>query len=254
MRSCELEAIKIQDKVFMGETYKNPRYAKRLENAFIVAINCVQASSNCFCTSMGGGAKTKSGFDIALTEVIDEDTHYFIAEAGTEKGKNILSELPSETAHDTEIKKAEEHIASAEAQISRKIDTNGIKELLYNNYEHPEWDKIADACLSCGNCTMACPTCFCTTVEDVTDLTGEHTERWQSWDSCFSADFSYIHGGNTRPSTKSHYRQWVTHKLATWIDQFGSSGCVGCGNCITWCPVGIDITDSVKKIRGDGIT
>ena len=133
--------------------------------------------------------------------------------------------------------------------MGRRLDTRGIKELLYRNYEHPQWDAVAERCLSCANCTMVCPTCFCTTVEDVTDLTGEHAERWRRWDSCFTVDFSYIHGGSVRATPRSRYRQWMTHKLATWIDQFGVSGCVGCGRCITWCPVGIDITVEAGAIR-----
>ena len=133
--------------------------------------------------------------------------------------------------------------------MGRNMDTTNIKDLFYRNYEHPRWNNVAERCLNCANCTMVCPTCFCTTVEDVTDLTGEHAERWRKWDSCFTMDFSYIHGGSVRPSTKSRYRQWITHKLATWIDQFGTSGCVGCGRCITWCPVAIDITEEVDAIR-----
>ena len=98
---------------------------------------------------------------------------------------------------------------------------------------------------------MVCPTCFCTTVEDGTDLAGESAERTRRWDSCFTIDFSYVHGGSVRLRSRSRYRQWMTHKLATWIDQFGSSGCVGCGRCITWCPVAIDITEEVAAIRAD---
>ncbi|WP_325063331.1 4Fe-4S dicluster domain-containing protein [Halovulum marinum] len=130
--------------------------------------------------------------------------------------------------------------AAAESQTRRMVDN--IPDLLRENPDHPHWDVVADRCLSCANCTLACPTCFCSDVEDVNDLTGDHTERWRTWDSCFTADFSYVHGGSVRRSTKSRYRQWLTHKLSTWHDQFGSSGCVGCGRCIAWCPVGIDIT------------
>jgi Fe-S oxidoreductase len=96
---------------------------------------------------------------------------------------------------------------------------------------------------------MVCPTCFCATVEDATDLTGSATERRRVWDSCFSQEFSYIHGGSVRTSAGARYRQWITHKLATWHEQFGVSGCVGCGRCITWCPVGIDITAEARAVR-----
>ena len=140
-------------------------------------------------------------------------------------------------------------MAKTAREMGRSLDTTDIKDLLYRNYEHPRWDNVAARCLTCANCTMVCPTCFCTTVEDVTDLKGEQAERWRKWDSCFTMDFSYIHGGSVRATGKARYRQWMTHKLATWIDQFGSSGCVGCGRCITWCPVAIDITEEVRAIR-----
>ncbi|KAB2855001.1 MAG: sulfite reductase subunit A, partial [Bauldia sp.] len=135
----------------------------------------------------------------------------------------------------------------------RAMEAAGIRELLYDNYEHRRWDEVSERCLTCGNCTMVCPTCFCTTVEDSTDLTGAEADRTRRWDSCFTIDFSYVHGGSVRASARSRYRQWMTHKLATWIDQFGTSGCVGCGRCITWCPVAIDITEEVAAIRADPI-
>ena len=88
---------------------------------------------------------------------------------------------------------------------------------------------------------MVCPTCFCSTVVDSSDVTGETATRTKVWDSCFSQEFSYMSGGSVRVSGGARYRQWITHKLAYWHDQFDTSGCVGCGRCITWCPVGIDI-------------
>ena len=133
--------------------------------------------------------------------------------------------------------------------ITRHVQTDGIRDLLAANLEHPRWDDVAARCLSCTNCTLVCPTCFCSTVEDVTDLTGQSAERWRRWDSCFTLDHSYLHGGSVRPTTRDRYRQWLTHKLGTWIDQFGHSGCVGCGRCITWCPVGIDLTAEVAALR-----
>ena len=249
-RSCELHAIAIQDRVFMNGAYTDPRYKSRREQAFTVAINCAQAGGTCFCVSMNTGPKATSGFDLALTEVLREGRHYFLVEVGTELGRDVLREIPHTTAEEPERAAAEDVVARTAQQMGRKMDTVDIKDLLYRNYEHPRWDNVAARCLTCANCTMVCPTCFCTTVEDVTDLKGEHAERWQKWDSCFTMDFSYIHGGSIRATAKARYRQWMTHKLATWIDQFGSSGCVGCGRCITWCPVGIDITEEVAAIRG----
>jgi ferredoxin len=198
---------------------------------------------------MNTGPKATSGFDLALTEVLEGDQHYFVAEAGTDNGGEILRELPHREAREDERQKTEEIVERAAGQMGRTMDTAGIKELLYRNQEHSRWDNVASRCLTCANCTMVCPTCFCSTVEDMTDLAGEHAERRRKWDSCFTMDFSYLHGGSVRASAKARYRQWMTHKLATWIDQFGKSGCVGCGRCITWCPVGIDLTEEVRAIR-----
>ncbi|MDX2044842.1 MAG: 4Fe-4S dicluster domain-containing protein [Acidobacteriota bacterium] len=249
VRSCELHAIAIQDKVFLQGSYVDPTYQARREQAFIVAVNCGQAGGTCFCVSMNTGPQATFGFDLALTEVIESDRHYFVAEAGTERGAELLREISAREADDDERRQAAQTVARAAQQMGRTMDTHDIRALLYRNHEHPRWNDVASRCLACANCTMVCPTCFCTTVEDTTNLTGEHAERWRRWDSCFTLDFSYIHGGSVRVSTKARYRQWMTHKLASWIDQFGTSGCVGCGRCITWCPVGIDITEEVRAIR-----
>ena len=249
VRSCELHAMAIQDKVFMEGKYVEPSYKLRRENAFIIAVNCTQAGGTCFCVSMNTGPKASFGFDIALTEVLESKRHYFLAEVGTKAGAEVLGQIRYEYADDKEKESSEELVMKTKNQMGRKMDTTDIKDLLYRNYENPRWENVANRCLTCANCTMVCPTCFCTTVEDTTDLTGKHAERVRKWDSCFTMDFSYIHGGTIRSSTKSRYRQWMTHKLATWIDQFGTSGCVGCGRCITWCPVAIDITQEVQAIR-----
>jgi len=191
----------------------------------------------------------QAGFDLALTEITEEGRHYFVVEVGTGAGAQVLAQIPHRRAAEQDQKAAERVVQRTADRMGRVMDTADIKDLLYRNYEHPRWDDVATRCLTCANCTMVCPTCFCSTVEDVTDLTGEHAERWRKWDSCFHVNFSYVAGGSVRPSTKSRYRQWMTHKLATWIEQFGTSGCVGCGRCITWCPVAIDITEEVRAIR-----
>jgi sulfhydrogenase subunit beta (sulfur reductase) len=224
-------------------------YGVRRSGGFIVAVQCTQSASTCFCASMATGPRASVEFDLALTELVGKGAHRFVVEVGSERGADILAELGSTPASDADVQDAEAAVEAAARQQVRSIDTAGIKELLYQNFEHPRWDDVARRCLACANCTMVCPTCFCTTVEDVTDVTGTHAERWRHWDSCFTLGFSYIHGGSIRNSNKGRYRQWMTHKLASWIDQFGSSGCVGCGRCITWCPVGIDITEEVRAIR-----
>jgi sulfhydrogenase subunit beta (sulfur reductase) len=249
VRSCELHAIAVQDKVFLGGQFVDPSYQARRKNVFIVAVNCGQAGGTCFCVSMKTGPKARDGFDLALTEIIESGRHYFVIEPGSAAGAEVLAELPHRAAEEAEISASAGATARAVSQMGRTLDTDGIKELLYRNLEHPRWDDVAERCLSCANCTMVCPTCFCSNVEDTTDLTGDHAERWRKWDSCFTVGFSHLAGGDVRASVKSRYRQWLTHKLGSWIDQFGTSGCVGCGRCITWCPVAIDLTEEVRVIR-----
>jgi sulfhydrogenase subunit beta (sulfur reductase) len=249
VRACELHAIAIQDRVFCQGRYPDVSYEARRRDAFIVAVNCGEAGGTCFCASMQTGPQMESGFDLALTELLDREQHDFLVEVGTKAGAELLEQVPHRPASNAHLAAAEAVVARAASRMGRKLDTDGLKELLQHNPNHPRWDAVAERCLTCGNCTMVCPTCFCTTVEDHSDLTGAAAERIRKWDSCFTMDFSYIHGGSVRKTAKARYRQWITHKLANWIDQFGTSGCVGCGRCITWCPVGIDITEEAAAIR-----
>ena len=249
VRACELRAIAIQDRVLTEGANKDLHYLARRKGAFLVAVNCGQAAGTCFCVSMNAGPKATQGFDLALTEVIDVRGHGFVVEAGSEEGRAILLELPHRAASHEERATADAVVARTAGSMGRAMPEVDIHALLLRNLEHPRWDAVADRCLTCANCTMVCPTCFCTSVEETSDLTGAETSRSRRWDSCFTIDYSYLHGGSVRNSPKSRYRQWMTHKLATWFDQFGSSGCVGCGRCIAWCPVGIDITEEVRAIH-----
>jgi len=248
VRSCELHAIAIQDRVFLPGAHPDRSYAARREDVLLVAVNCGEPSGTCFCSSMGTGPKASAGYDLALTEVLDGRGHRFVVEVGSERGALLLAEVPHRVADERDERDAAAVSAGAVARMGREMPEVDLRALLYASYEHPRWDDVAERCLTCGNCTMVCPTCFCTSVEDTADLTGEQAERWRRWESCFSIHFSHVTGGETRRSPRSRYRQWMTHKLATWFDQFGTSGCVGCGRCITWCPVGIDITEEVSAI------
>ena len=248
VRACELHAIAIQDRVFLGGAYAERDYAARREGAFVVAVNCFEPGGTCFCVSMDTGPKATEGYDLALTEILD-GTHRFLVEVGSKQGAEVLGELPSQSAEPADLEAAQAAIDGAAERMGRTLDTGGIRDLLASTLEHPRWDDVASRCLTCGNCTMVCPTCFCSTVEDVNDLGGEAAEQHRTWDSCFSVDHAHIHGGSIRPSGRSRYRQWLTHKFGTWQDQFGTSGCVGCGRCITWCPVGIDVTEELATLR-----
>ena len=244
-RSCEIAAIGIQDRVFLEGPYVDPYYRAVRERAFILAVNCTEPGATCFCASMGTGPRCRTGYDLALTELENS----FLVEVGSELGAEMLSACAWRPAGAFELNQAHRLMDTAEANMGRSLQTGDLPDLLYDNLDHPRWDEVAERCLSCTNCTMVCPTCFCHTVEDASDLSGQATERIRTWDSCFNPDFSYVFGGNLRPNIRARYRQWLTHKLASWIDQFGTSGCVGCGRCITWCPVGIDLTVEVAAIR-----
>ena len=250
VRACELSAIRIQDRVFLGGPYVDASYRTRREGAFLVAVNCAEAGGTCFCASMKTGPRVGPGFDLALTELLDGGRHDFLLEVGTKEGAEVAGELRSRPAAAADLAASEAASRHAEETMGRRLETEGLPELLCRRYEDPRWDEVARRCLACANCTMVCPTCFCATVEDVTDLRGQEAERRRRWDSCFTLDFSYVHGGSIRTSPGARYRQWITHKLATWHDQFGTSGCVGCGRCITWCPVGIDITEEARALQG----
>ena len=252
VRACELAALVVQDKVFMAGPYADPHYSALRTAAFTIAVECVESASTCFCASMGTGPGASRGFDVALVERAAKDGSEFVAEAGSPRGAELLAEAGAREAPAGAAEEADDAVARCGMRMSKTMPAEGLKELLYANQDHPHWAEVAARCLSCANCTMACPTCFCSSAEDTGDLTGDHAERWRRWDSCFTNEHSYLHGGSVRANTRAKYRQWLTHKLAAWQDQFGSSGCVGCGRCIAWCPAGIDITEEVRAFHEKG--
>lgn len=251
VRPCDLRAIQIQDQVLGVGQHAASRYAARRAGVFIVAVNCTEPGETCFCTSMGTGPEAGPGYDLALTELADDGEHRFLVDVGSPAGADMLAEVPTRPADEVILGRARSAVSEAAGLMGRSMPADVLHDLMAGSHTAARWDDVAERCLTCGNCTMACPTCFCTTVEDVSDLSGEHAERWQLWDSCFSLSFSYLPGGPVRSTDRSRYRQWLTHKLGTWHDQFGSSGCVGCGRCIVWCPVGIDLTEEVAALQAE---
>jgi sulfhydrogenase subunit beta (sulfur reductase) len=308
-RACDLQALAVQDAVFIRPDHTDQAYAARRDRLVVVAVNCRRAVATCFCHSMQCGPAVTHSFDLALTERDDGGIddggidgggtaapatgglpqpmagtpvepardakgmppagaagRWLAVEVGSAKGAALLAEvarravvapLAAEQAaaarqvpHDLGAR-MHARTTTAAAPRPRSLDTDGIRDLLFANLDHPRWDEVATRCLSCTNCTLVCPTCFCHSVGEVADLSGDHVDRERRWASCFDLDHGRVHGGNARPTTSSRYRQWLTHKLAGWLDQFGTSGCTGCGRCITWCPVGIDITEEVAAIRAE---
>jgi ferredoxin len=248
VRPCDLHAIAIQDRIFLQGPYQEPHYKARRQRAFILVVNCTEPGSTCFCASLHTGPRADSGFDLALTELPD----IFVIEVGSELGRQVMTGAEWRPTGAFELQNVRRALTEAEHQMGRELDTSDLPNLLYQNLEHPLWDRVAQRCLSCANCTQVCPTCFCSDVVDISDLHAQHTERVRVWDSCFNLDFSHVHGGNIRPAIRSRYRQWLTHKLGSWVDQFGVLGCVGCGRCISWCPAGIDLTAEINHLREGG--
>ncbi|MGW5382501.1 4Fe-4S dicluster domain-containing protein [Nocardia sp. NPDC003963] len=247
VRGCDLAAIGILRRVLGEGEHPDTGFTGRCGGLFVVAVNCTEPGGVCFCASMGTGPGAAAGYDLALTEDAGAE-HRFVVEVGTEEGADVLAELPCRPAGTDEVNRAHESVAAAANRMGRTMPDVDLPGLVRDSRESPHWEDVASRCLTCGNCTMVCPTCFCTTTEDITDLTGDHAERWERWASCYELDFSYVHGGSVRRTGESRYRQWLSHKLGTWHDQFGSSGCVGCGRCIDWCPAGIDLTAEVARL------
>lgn len=290
VRSCELHALAVQDRVFINHvsSFIDPYYAKVRERLFLVAVECEHPGGACFCASMNTGpavqperipllaskhddaanqagsgdprrvplpmAAPSANFapapappvcDLVLTELEDD----FVVRATSAGGQKVLERLQLSAASPAQVDEARRRVAAAAQAMGRSVDVTDVRSLLHRNQEHPRWDEVAGRCLACTNCTLVCPTCFCSCTEDVTDLSLESAERVRRWDSCFNPEFARVHGGNFRPSIRGRYRQWLTHKFASWFDQFDVSGCVGCGRCITWCPVGIDVTEEITAIR-----
>jgi ferredoxin len=254
-RDCEVRALDVLDRVLLDGDSPDPRYAARRGGVFVVAVTCGMPSATCWCTSMGGGPRPIDGFDLRLTELDDADGHRLLVEAATDRGHDVLARLPGRLATDVDRVAADGVFEHAVAQLPVRLPGPDLPELLDGLALHPHWDDVAQRCLSCGNCTMVCPTCFCSSFDDSTALTVDgsapvETVRSQHWVSCFQLDHSNLGGGPVRATTASRYRQWLTHKLETWPEQFGVTGCVGCGRCTTWCPAGIDIVHEAGVLIG----
>lgn len=247
VRACDLAGMAVQDRVFLGGRHPDEAYRARRDALFLVAVNCTVPGGTCFCASIGTGPRVTAGYDLALTELTDP--HRFLAESGSERGTTVLAALPSRPASDADREAALEISEAAAQRMGRRVELDGVKERLVEQRESSIWNEIATRCLTCANCTMVCPTCFCTTIEDSTDLTDGSAQRSERWDSCFTLDFTELGGAPVRSSGAARYRQWLTHKFSTWDDQFGTYGCVGCGRCVTWCPAEIDITEELERLR-----
>ncbi len=248
VRACDLAALRLQDQHFLEGAFSDSYYAARRQSLFLVVVHCTHPAETCFCASTGDGPRADRGFDLALSELDDG----YLVEAGSDKGRALAVQLPLVAVTAAQRETADREVEEAARRQTRNLPSRNLRDALFSNLSHPRWEEVAMRCLSCGNCTSVCPTCFCHSETDETALDGRHSLHGRQWDSCFTQGHSYIHGMTVRADTRTRYRQWLTHKLGTWHEQYGRSGCVGCGRCITWCPVGIDITQEAREICGGG--
>ncbi|MBN9662604.1 MAG: 4Fe-4S dicluster domain-containing protein [Acidobacteria bacterium] len=257
IQSCDLAAVAALDRVLLQNGEADEVYSANRANAFFLSVHCTQSGPTCFCASMGTGPRAKAGFDIALTERLEGEQPEYLAEAGSSLGAKVLEEAHALPAPPEWMRQSTEATQKAAEAQTRKVNRQAARAVIDSTFEHPRWEQTAKRCLSCGNCTSACPTCFCVNYEEQSSLDLASAQRVRLWDSCFTLSFSYIHGGSIRLTPKSRFRQWVSHKLARWQDQFGVTGCVGCGRCIVWCPAAIDITEEfavLEQAAGSAVT
>lgn len=246
VRACEIAALAVHDRVLLGGPFIDEDYAARREDSFIVAVQCTTAAATCFCTSMGTGPEVRGGHDLVLTELAGG----YVVAAGSAAGAALLERIPTVEASEAQCDDATHLVGEARTAVAGNlgVETVGLKDRLLAQLDSPRWAEVAERCLLCGNCTSVCPTCFCTSVTQRSQLVGTATGSTRTWDSCFSPGFARVAGGNFRSRPRDRYRQWLTHKFATWVDQFGSYGCVGCGRCVAWCPVAIDVREELAVI------
>ncbi len=242
VRGCDLAALRIHDRVLSQGPVQDADYTARRQSAVVVAVNCTRPASTCFCTSMGTGPEVGPGYDLALTELDDG----FLVDTGSPLGAELAGRLGTRPATTAQAAAAATAVGDARSIIGNPVDTGRVRDGLLTRLEDPRWAQVAERCLSCSNCTLVCPTCFCTGINQRSDLAGQESVSERVWNSCFSDGFARVAGGDFRPRSQDRYRQWLTHKFATWVDQFGSSGCVGCGRCIAWCPAGIDVREELS--------
>lgn len=245
LRACDIAALYLQDKHFLHGEYPDPWYSEQRHKLCLVAVNCSQSAETCFCVSTGDGPEVTFGFDVLLDEV-DEG---YLVQSKSDKGDAVVAELPLMPSNQMLEHQARQQLAKASVQTKVMPDAKQLAKLT-EHLNAQQWQDIAQRCFACGNCTLVCPTCFCSKQEsEMAPENGAH-QQVRYWDSCFSEKHSYIAGKHIRGEISQRYRQWMLHKLATWQDQYGRSGCVGCGRCISWCPAAIDIVQEASIILG----
>jgi len=244
---CDIHGLKILDLVFGGR-YADTYYLTRRGKAAIIGLDCI-ADDLCFCRSTGTDF-VDSGFDLFLSDI---DNSYLVR-VGTSLGDDIVR------AADTlfhEVDK-EDRDAYKRKSIQRResfrteIQLQDLPEIIDLEYENEVWQEVGRKCLSCGTCSMVCPTCYCYAVFDGLKLDASSGQRKRRWDSCLFKDYALVAGGhNFRAERASRVKNRYFHKQRGFVSQYGRPSCVGCGRCKAHCPAGIDIVDVVTALRSE---
>ena len=240
VRPCDGKAVAMLDKVFL-ENIPDSYYKSRLENTFVIGMACDTPLQTCFCTSVGGGPFSTEGLDALFVELEEK---YLIIPV-TKQCEKLFVHFDNASKED--IKEAEKLKKNAEKRLKPVFEIEGIKEKLDEMFESSIWDEIYQKCIKCGICTYLCPACHCFDVQDET--IGEKGCRVRNWDSCMFPKFTlHASGHNPRPTQKERWRQRIMHKFNYLKENTGLYGCVGCGRCVEYCPVNLDIRKVIRDI------
>ena len=240
IRPCDTRALQLLDTIFLTEEDEDPYWARRRQQTTIVAIGCSDPCETCFCSTVGTGPFDSRGVDAILTEVRD----VYVAEVLTEKGQALLGHL--ENADPELITETQEIQATTANDMVAPFDATGVKETFYSLFESDFWQEVQQSCLGCGVCTFLCPTCYCFDIVDEV----QRGERVRNWDTCLFRLYSQeASGHNPRPTNTERTRQRIMHKYAYWLEAIGEIGCTGCGRCVRYCPVDLDIRHIVRAAQ-----
>ncbi len=244
VRACDLAALQLQDQHFLQDKYLHQQYHANRQQSIFIAVHCAAPSTNCFCTSTEDGPECSQGFDIVMTELESG----FILQGENTFSQKLIDHLPVETVSKQSWQEQDDILKRAKQKIQRAFNPEKVAKKLQQRLHDNIWQDIAEKCLACGNCTLVCPSCFCSKQGDEMPLAGNKVEHIQYWDSCFSEQHSYLGGIVIHQNIADRYKQWINHKLNWWFEQYGRSGCVGCGRCISWCPTGIDFFQQARAL------
>jgi len=248
IRPCDAFAFQLVKINFDNPQYQDPWWVQRMESTTLVGFGCNDPCAACFCTSVGNGPFSEKGLDALMVDLGD----CFLVRSTTSKGEALLKKIKfGADADESLLKKALDLPKASEKKISSRVPTDHLKEKQVNElFNAPFWERVAFACINCGTCTYLCPTCWCFDIQD--EVCGKEGDRIRNWDACMFPLFTF-HGSGHNPRDKKpqRVRQRFMHKLKYYVDKYGDgAACVGCGRCVQFCPVNIDIREVFELMNG----